>query len=204
METPISEMTADVKEALNPTPLDSQGIPIPPPLPTREMLHRHYVIPVPPALPTEASFHKHWLSRDRTIENAGSAIRSAVNLAGEMALGAKDAVVDGAFAARDAVVDGVSQIPAAAEEAGNYASDKVQGASETFSNAMESVVDGAVQLKDRMLSKGASPRLGMKYSRSEVISESPILKHRQSAGTRRITARTDYNGFKPLLHGISQ
>lgn len=242
METPIEKMQEDVIETLNPTPVDSQGIPIPPPLPsrellhkhyliplappqpTREMMHKHYLIPLAPPIPTREMMNKHYLSRNKTLENAGNAIRSAVNYAGEVivdnavvakqaiveaseiaaekAVVAKDIVVDNAIAAKETVVEGISAIPEKAAEARDIASEKAAVARDVVVDnaiaAKDAVVDGAVQLKEKVMPAGQSSPVGLKYPRSEVISESPILKHK-TVGARRIVARKDYDGFKPLI-----
>lgn len=95
------------------TKLDSRGIPIPPPLPTEEMLHKHYLIPLAPPLPTRQQLHghylipvapplprgtesKHWMARDKTFENAQNSVMSYVHTAQEYAVDIKDAVVHAA------------------------------------------------------------------------------------------------------------
>eukprot|EP01117_Protostelium_nocturnum_P017954 TRINITY_DN73_c0_g1_i3.p1 TRINITY_DN73_c0_g1~~TRINITY_DN73_c0_g1_i3.p1 ORF type:complete len:712 (-),score=239.53 TRINITY_DN73_c0_g1_i3:132-2267(-) len=68
-----------------PTTQGASSIPIPPPLPTREMMHKHYLIPKAPAMPTEESTNVHYLSRNKTLENTGSMFRSAANYVSEVA-----------------------------------------------------------------------------------------------------------------------
>jgi len=215
LETPISDMPVDLKERLNAKPLDANGIPIPPPLPTREAMHKHYLIPLAPPPPRRGQMNKHYLSRNKALENAGSSIRSAATLATEVvsdvsksivdgslaakdividrSLAAKDAVIDRSLAAKDAVVETASSLPSATQ-LGDKAASSIIGASEaareTLSGAVQSVVGSGVSAKPA--------QKGTVYSRSEVISESPILK-KNSSGARRIMARSDYSGFQPLL-----
>jgi len=194
METPLSAYPADIKEAIHPTPVDAQGIPIPPAMPTSEMLHKHYLIPVAPALPTSEQMHRHYLSRNKTVENMQSSVASAATFVSEVAADLTNAATST-----------VRAIPAAASEAGSAASSKIIDASEVASESIsatvekvtEVVAEKAQEIKEKVM---PSATKGAVYTRgADSISESPILRKNVSVGSRRIVPRQNYEGFKPLL-----
>jgi len=200
-QTPISAISADIKEAIKPTPVDANGIPIPPAQPTKEMMHKHFLIPIAPPMPTKEQMNKHWLSRNKSVENAEANIYSAASYVSEIASDIKQAAKSSAASTASAVLN----IPSAAAEAGSAASAKIAQASSsatetisaTASQVTEAVIEKAQQLKEKVIPSSSSK--GTVYSRGDNVSESPILKKHVSAGSRRITPRQNYEGFKPLL-----
>ncbi|PRP79633.1 hypothetical protein PROFUN_12823, partial [Planoprotostelium fungivorum] len=90
----ISDLKSNISNTVFGPALDERGIPIPPPMPTQEKMHKHYLIPEAPPMPTQEKMHghylipkappmptaeqmnKHYMSRNKTLENASNMVRS--------------------------------------------------------------------------------------------------------------------------------